>query len=202
MLSVSPPRRRNRNLTGRTVSIVHMAETEGEHTTSAVRHAAASNRGFVVAIAALVAAVAALGIGVWALLRGADGSSQSQSQPSYTEEQRSAAKATTCEAFDTVRRGVSINTNRAAPGGEQDIVGQLAVAANARLSLLGGGQYLLAKLDPATPDELHDQVRDFAVSLMDIGAASTAGQSTSDPAQADRMRSADEMSQRIAEACQ
>lgn len=174
-----------------------MADAEGGHTTSATSPATATHRGMVVSIVALVVAVAAIGVGAWAVLR----DSTSPSQPSYSDEQRSDAKATTCEAFDTVRRGVSINTNRTAPGGEQDLVGQLAVAANARMSLLGGGQYLLAVLDPATPDELHDQVRKFAVSLMEIGAASTAGQPTTEPAQAERMRTADQMSETIAASC-
>ncbi|MGV0835990.1 hypothetical protein [Mycolicibacterium thermoresistibile] len=174
-----------------------MTETGDGQMASAAGQGAAPNRGFVISIVALMVAVAALGAGVWALLRDTD----SPSQPSYTDEQRTDAKTAACEAFDTVRRGVSINSNRAAPGGEQDIVGQLAVAANARMSLLGGGQYLLAVLDPATPEELHDQLQEFAVLLMDIGAASTAGQPTTEPAQADRMRRADEMSQTIVESC-
>jgi hypothetical protein len=33
---------------------------------------------------------------------------------------------------------------------------------NARISLYDGGQYLLARLDPATPPELADAVKKFA----------------------------------------
>ena len=49
------------------------------------------------------------------------------------------------------------------------------LAANARLSLYDGGQYLLARLDPATLPELSDAVKKFSNLLMDIGASATAG---------------------------
>lgn len=183
-----------------------MPETNDDETTPAAKPAptqpaapaTAPNRGLVLSTLTLVVAVAALGVGLWALLS----DSEESSEPAYTEEQSAEATTKTCEAFESVRRGVSINSNRAAPGGEEDVVGSLAVAANARLSLLGGGQYLLAVLDPATPEELQNQVREFGVTLMDIGAGSTAGVPTTDPAQSERMQRADEMSRSIAEACQ
>jgi hypothetical protein len=105
--------------------------------------------------------------------------------PRYTDAERTAAKAKICSAFGIVRTGVSQNTNLAPPGGPEDVTGTLAVAANARLSLYGGGQYLLSRLDPATAPELGDAVRGFANNLIDIGANAIASIPNTDPAQGD-----------------
>ena len=77
----------------------------------------------------------------------------------------------------------------------------MAVAANARLALYDGGQYLLARLQPDTPQELADAVRKFANNLMDIGARSTSGIPNTDPAQAARLKEADEANTKITELC-
>ena len=100
-----------------------------------------------------------------------------------------------------MRKGVSLNTNLQAPGGEGDVVGSLAVAANARLSLSDGGQYLIVRLDPATPTELAGAVKKFANTLLDIGAASTAGSPNTDPDQAARLRAADTQNAEVADLC-
>lgn len=97
--------------------------------------------------------------------------------------------------------GVTQNTNLQAPGGPEDAVGNLAIAANARLSLYDGGQYLLARLDPATPPELADAVRTFANNLMDIGAAATAGALNTDPEQSARLRDADSVNSTVDGLC-
>jgi len=78
-----------------------------------------------------------------------------------------------CESFNVIRNGVQINTNLQPPGGPEDVTGSMAVAANARLALYDGGQYLLARLQPGTPPDLAEAVRKFANNLMDIGARST-----------------------------
>lgn len=111
------------------------------------------------------------------------------------------AKATICSAVETVRKGVTLNTNLSVPGGPTDVAGNLAVAANARLSLSEGGQYLIARLAPSTPGELHDAVERFANVLMDIGANATAGLPISEPAQAARLRDADAISRSIDPLC-
>jgi hypothetical protein len=147
------------------------------------------------AIAAL--AVVALALSVWALLRPAGGSDDAM----YSDAQRAEAKAQVCGAFNTVRQGVSRNTNLQVPGGEGDVAGTLGVAANARISLYDGGQYLLARLAPATPTDLADAVRGFANGLMDIGAAGTAGVQNSDPEQAKRLSDAEAASTRIGQLC-
>jgi hypothetical protein len=138
----------------------------------------------------------ATGLSLWAILRPSGDAAHS-----YDDAQRADAKQQVCAAFDTVRRGVSRNTNLVPPGGEGDVTGTLAVAANARIALLDGGQYLLARLDPATPSEVADAVRRFANELMDIGAAAVAGAPDNDPAQGERLRSAEESNKKIGELC-
>ena len=78
---------------------------------------------------------------------------------------------------------------------------QAAVAANARLALFGGGQYLLNSLDSATPEELADAVRLFATNLRDIGMNALAGAENSDPDQVIRMAEGDTTRLLIADLC-
>ncbi|MFB1297493.1 hypothetical protein ACAG24_018425 [Mycobacterium sp. pW049] len=144
---------------------------------------------------ALAVAVLALGVAAFALLRTFD------SGPEYTDAQRADAKSAICAAFETVRTGVATNTNAEPPGGSDDIAGALAVSANARVALLDGGQYLLARLDPATPSDLAGEIRRFANQLMDIGAAATAGVPNSDPVQAGRLQDAEAASTAISGRC-
>ena len=148
-------------------------------------------------VVAVVLALVAVGLAAWAAFRPA----KEPAAPTYTAAQQSDAKAAICAAADLVRRGVSLNTNLPVPGGEGDVTGSLAVAANARVSLSDGGQYLLARLDPATPANLADPVREFANKLMDIGAGAIAGAQNSEPAQAARLKEADAANVKIAEAC-
>jgi hypothetical protein len=143
----------------------------------------------------LAVALVSLGVAVFALLRSLD------TEPDYTDAQRGEARTAICTAFETVRTGVATNTNIEAPGGSGDIAGALAVAANARIALLDGGQYLLARLDPATPDDLASDVRRFANQLMDIGAAATAGVPNTDPAQAARLQDAQAASTAVSDRC-
>jgi hypothetical protein len=146
-------------------------------------------------VLALLLAVAALALAGWALHRPA------VSEPSYSDARRAGAKAEVCSAVDVVRKGVSLNTNLQPAGGPDDITGSLAVTANARVALYDGGQYLLAKLDPATPPDLADEVRKFANGLLDIGAAATAGIQNADPVQAGRLREAETASANIGSLC-
>ena len=75
------------------------------------------------------------------------------------------------------------------------------MAANARIALYDGGQYMLARVDPATQPELADAVKKFANLLMDIGAGATAGQQNSQPEQAARLKEADAANGTITELC-
>ena len=153
--------------------------------------------GFTVAVLALVVALVAVGVAVWALLK-------PPPQPSasvYTGTSTDDPKGSICEAFTVIRNGVQINTNLQPAGGPDDVTGSMAVAANARLALYDGGQYLLARLQPDTPPELADAIRKFANNLMDIGARSTSGVPNSDPGQAARLKEADEGNAKITELC-
>jgi hypothetical protein len=161
------------------------------------RHAGDSRGAGVLPIVAVVLALIAVGLSAWAAFRPA----KEPAAPTYTAAQQSDAKAAICAAADLVRKGVSLNTNLPVPGGEGDVTGSLAVAANARVSLSDGGQYLLARLDPATPSSLADPVREFANKLVDIGAGAIAGAQNSEPAQAARLKDADAANVKIAEAC-
>jgi hypothetical protein len=144
---------------------------------------------------ALIVAVAALAVAGWTLYR------SEYSKPSYSDTARAEAKAKVCTAMDLVRRGVSLNTNLQPAGGPEDVTGSMAVAANSRVALYDGGQYLLAKLDPAAPADLAEAVRKFANNLMDIGAASTAGAQNTDPDQATRLRDAEAANATVTELC-
>ncbi len=167
--------------------------------TTEYRDSDGSRRGRIWLVLSLVLAVLALGLSGWLLIRPAR--EAAPSSPNYTDAQRADAKQKICTATDLVRRGVSLNTNLRPPGGPQDVTGSLAVAANARISLYDGGQYLLARLDPATPPELSDAVKKFANVLMDIGAAATAGAQNSEPEQAARLKDADASNGTIIELC-
>jgi hypothetical protein len=146
-------------------------------------------------VVALVVALIGVGLGAWALLRPAP------TQTVFTGTASNDPKGAICDAFNVVRNGVKINTNLQPPGGPEDITGSMAAAANARVALYDGGQYLLARLQPNTPQDLADAVRKFANNLMDIGARSTNGVPNSDPGQAGRLKEADEADARIAELC-
>ena len=144
-----------------------------------------------VAPAALAIAVIASGLAIWALMR-------TPGEPADTARQPDDPKAQVCVAFDTVRKAVSVQTN--ADLGP-DPVAKDAVAANARLATLGGGEYLLSRLYPATPPELADAVRSFANNLQDIGMNQLAGVPNSDPNLAARLSEAQAASQEIADLC-
>jgi hypothetical protein len=145
-------------------------------------------------IAALVVAVAALVIAVWALL-----SAPSSQTSSATADQSTDPKTRVCGAFDLVRGAVSLQTN--ANLGDDPVAVQ-AVAANARLATLGGGQFLLSRLDGDVPSDLADAVRTFANSLEYIGMSQLAGAPGNDPGQVDRMNDAQTASTKITELCE
>jgi hypothetical protein len=157
-----------------------------------------SSRGFQVSVLALVVALVAVGLAIWALLKGP---SESESASVFTGTKTDDPKGSICEAFNVIRNGVQINTNLQPPGGPQDVTGSMAVAANARVSLYDGGQYLLARLQPDTPTDLADAVRKFANNLMDIGARSTSGIPNSDPGQTARLKEADDANKSLNDLC-
>ncbi|BBY62348.1 hypothetical protein MHEL_05910 [Mycolicibacterium helvum] len=143
-----------------------------------------------IAVAALVIALIAAGAAGWALLRPAP----SSPAPS-TSSQTGDPKANACAAYRLVSSAVSLQSHADAGTEVQ------GVAANARLAMSGGATYLLAHLNPGTPADLADAIRDFATGLQDISMNALAGVSNTDLAQADRLRNAETTNTRIAELC-
>ena len=154
-------------------------------------------------VGALVVAVGALAVAIWALLStppaGEATSASGDEASSGGEDSSEEAGARVCGAFDTVRNAVSLQTN--ADLGADPVAVQ-AVAANARLATLGGGQYLLTQLSDATPSELSESVRSFANTLQNIGIGQLAGSPANDPAQVERLNAAQDDAARISELCQ
>lgn len=152
-----------------------------------------SRSGPIIASIALVTALVALGFSVYTWL---------QARPvEYTPEQQQQAKQTACSAFSTVSTGVATNTHLASPGGDANVAGSLAVAANARVALIGGGQYLLNQIEPAISAELADPLTEFATALQDFGAASLAGALNTDPDQAERLTRIEELNNTLQGLC-
>jgi len=151
-----------------------------------------------VAPAALVIAVVAIGVATWALVRSVGEPAITSGVSAVNAQQSDAAKGHVCGAFDMVRKAVSMQTNADAG---PDPVAKEAVAANARLATLGGGDYLLSRLDPATPPELADAVRALANNFQDVGMNQLGGVPNTDPAVAALLGEAQGASDRIAVMC-
>jgi hypothetical protein len=176
-----------------------MPERSSNESTAEYPESYSSRRGRILLPITLVVALAAAALSGWVLIRLAE--EGTANSPNYSGAQRADAKQKICDAAGVVRKGVSLNTNLQPPGGPEDVTGTLAVAANARVSLYDGGQYLLARLDPATPPEIADAVTKFANLLMDIGAAATSGAQNSQPEQAIRLKEADAANGQIIGLC-
>jgi hypothetical protein len=121
--------------------------------------------------AALAIAVIAVAVAIAAWFRPAHSSA-----PHFSDQQTADAKKSVCTAYTAVHQAVVANTHMANPKGN-DPVGQLAVQANARLALLGGGQYLRERLaaNPATPADLAKAVTSMANTTEDLGVAYLSG---------------------------
>jgi hypothetical protein len=78
--------------------------------------------------------------------------------PTYSNQQVADAKAKVCGAYGKIHHAVLANTGRS---GGSDPTATLAVAANARIALYDGGEYLMKTLaqEPATPAELAEATR-------------------------------------------
>jgi hypothetical protein len=115
--------------------------------------------------AALVIALIALGVGAVGWFRPVPHTNQppARTAPPFTDNQIADAKAQVCNAYSTVHTAVVVNTHRPNPI-PGDAIGALAAAANGRLALYAGGDYLLDRLaaEPATPADLADAIRSLA----------------------------------------
>jgi hypothetical protein len=166
----------------------------GPMSDTATSHSATRSAPGWLAPAALVVAVIAVALAVWALMR----SPESNNHASAGNQDSGQAKTSVCTAFTTVRNAVSLQTN--ANLGTDKVATQ-AVAANARLATLGGGQYLLSRLNDAAPSDLADAVRSFANNLQDIGMAQLAGMPGNDPRVTNHMNDAQAAAARITDLC-
>jgi hypothetical protein len=119
--------------------------------------------------AALAIAVLALAIAGLAWFRPVQ-------SPAFTAQETADAKTNVCTASKVARQAVVTNTHLVNPRGN-DQIGTLAVAANARLALLGGGAYLRDRLDaePATPADLAKALKAMAGTMEQLGINYLAG---------------------------
>jgi hypothetical protein len=116
--------------------------------------------------AALALAVIATAFAIAAWFRPAHQNASS----TFTGEQTAQAKSNICSAYTGVHQGVVRNTHLTDPN-PNDSVGQLAIAANARLALLGGGAYLLDRVaaQPATPADLATAANSMGNTIEQLG---------------------------------
>jgi hypothetical protein len=130
--------------------------------------------------AALAIALIATAVAVAAWFRPAPQSGS----PTFTGQQTAQAKSNVCSAYTAVHQGVVRNTHLADPN-PRDPAGQLAIAANARLALLGGGAYLRDRVaaHPATPADLAQAVNSMGTTIeqLGVGYLEAASNSVLDP---------------------
>jgi hypothetical protein len=143
-------------------------------------------------LAAVISLIAA-GLAAWALVKAPAGNNASVVPGGDTD-----PKATVCNAFQKVVKAVSLQTHTDLG---QEPVPQLAVAANARLALLGGGQYLLSRIPAGAPAELADTARGFAINLEEIGMNYLSGVADSDQAQVNLQADSQGQSTKIVGMC-
>jgi hypothetical protein len=115
------------------------------------------------AFAALVIALAAVGlaIGSWFRPLPSVKAPSTQPPPSYSDQQAADAKASVCAAFAKVDHAIGVAAGR---NGSSDAAAGLAVATGTRQVFEVGSRYLLTKLseEPATPSDIADVARRLA----------------------------------------
>ncbi len=120
--------------------------------------------------------LAALAISIVAVAVSTFGWFQSSGPEKFSAEKVADAKKQICQASTNVHQAVVTNTHRTNPA-HGDPGAALAVAANARLALYGGGAYLQDRLakQPATPSDLAKAVDSLASTLQGLGIGYLAG---------------------------
>jgi hypothetical protein len=123
---------------------------------------------------------------------------QPPSAPTYTEQQISDAKARVCAAFETVLKGVTLQTH-----GEpsDDPAMRKAQAANGQLSLVAGGWYLRDRAERATPPDLATAVQKTSDVLLELGADALAGAQNADQPQARLLEESQSAFAQVREQC-
>jgi hypothetical protein len=120
------------------------------------------------------------------------------SSPTYTEQQIADAKSAACSAYDTVKRGTTLQTNL--PQTDDPAMAN-AQATHAQLSLIAGSWYLREQLNSATPQPLAGDINKLADTLLQVGVNAIAGAKNADPSQSSRMDDANSAFERVAESC-
>ncbi len=145
---------------------------------AAPRAAAARQLPSWLTVAALIVGLIAVALAVIGWFRPSTGPGK------FSSAQADDAKAHICQVTSTVREGVGLNTNLANPV-PGDPIGGLAVAANARLALFGGGSYLQQRLaaEPATPADLAKAASAMADTIQELSINYLAGAAADDPVQ-------------------
>jgi hypothetical protein len=123
--------------------------------------------------APLAIAVIALAVAIVALFHPVNAKSQT-----FNAQQTADAKTNLCSAYTAAHQAVVINTHLVNPRAD-DPIGPLAVAANARLALLGGGAYLRDRVaaEPAAPADLAKTLTYMADTIEQLGINYLAGAS-------------------------
>ena len=147
-----------------------------------------------VAPIALLVALIAVGVAVWALVSAPEQTSVTAEGTPLSGD----ARDRVCTAGHVVAMAVQLQTN-ANIGPEPAAVE--AVAANARLSMLGGGDYLLSQISTDTPADLADAARSFGNTLQQLGVNALAGVANDDDLQAGRYRDAEASRNKLAQLC-
>ena len=113
-----------------------------------------------------------IGVAIVGWFRPAAGnkSAPSPPAPTYSNQQVADAKAKVCAAYEKVHHAVLANTGRS---GGSDPALLLGVAANARIALYDGGDYLVKTLtaEPATPADLAGATRALASAYQELAVA-------------------------------
>jgi hypothetical protein len=127
-------------------------------------------------------ALAALVIGVAALVVAIIGFFHSSPASGSSGHKKDEAKASLCQVSTTVREAVGRSTNVTAP---DNPVAALAVASNARLALYAGGGFLNERVtaESAAPKDLKDAVTAYADTLQELSINYLAGASPTDSVQ-------------------
>ncbi|CAJ1509439.1 hypothetical protein [[Mycobacterium] holstebronense] len=128
-------------------------------------------------IAAAIGLVAGLIGGAAVSALWPSGSSSSGGSGKFSSEQVNDAKKDVCGAVVLARQAVANNMHMKNPDPENPVA-QLAVAANARLSLTAGAAYLRGRLeaDPATPQDIVDSTQKMAGALERLNLSYLVGQ--------------------------
>ncbi|MDG4663897.1 hypothetical protein [Mycobacterium sp. 236(2023)] len=143
---------------------------------------------------ALLVALIAVALAVWALVSTPEPVGVTAEGTPLSGD----AKERVCTAGHVVAMAVQLQTN-ANIGPEPAAVE--AVAGNARLAMLGGGDYLLSQIGTDAPADLADAARSFGTTLQQLGINALAGIANDDKLQAGRYLAAEQARDKLAQLC-